>query len=1531
MKKFPRLQSYRLPTQVLLWVLPLTLCSLAIAGGMLAHFYQKGMEQEVHARMNHLLEYNHDLLRSHLYAIQARAQTLADNDLVINGLIDTEDRYRYLPVLFRSLGDVAGTKVKARFTLLDFQGHEIISNDEPAGHDLRALQLTHLPASGRNAWHLDAQGILFAAPVFIHGSPEGALAVVLGQQAWQEFLSFWDRQRYAVVLLERDGTPLAANAFWRERQPLKAWPPPETQWLSQQKPLNLTGLSHLQIAVALPYQQAFHGVQSLRTHLSIILLLSLLIVILATVLAAYLTARPVAVFAQHLRALANKPSLSARLPERGPRELALLAQTFNQSFATLENAFTSRQRLDQLLANSPVVIYTTKPDCDAFTFLTHNIHAVLGIPPDQALDDTRWWHEALHPDDRQAVIETKKRWQQHNHEGVWTCTYRIRHTAGHWVWLEDRWRVCFDEAGELVELIGAFIDISERKQAEEELQAERKLFSNGPVLTIVWSPQAHWPVLYVSENVTAILGYTPEQMKHPGFHFQDLLHPEDAALIKAEVSYNIEQGISTYEQSYRLRTQEGIYKWFYDFTMLELNEHGEVVKIRGYMFDQTHLKNIELQLEQQRQRLAHIIEGTHVGTWEWDIPSGRTIFNERWAQIIGHTLDELAPISIQTWLDKLHPEDAIISNQRLTEHFAGDLAYYECECRMLHKDGTWVWVLDRGKVIEWANDGRPLRMAGTHQDITDRKQAEIALKAKSAELDRYFNTSLDLLCIANTQGQFIRLNPQWQQVLGYTLSEVEGRSFFEFIHPDDIASTHQAVSMLKQQEEVIGFENRYRHKDGSYCWIEWRAIPQGEMIYAVARDITARKLAEEKLNAYAHELACTNIELDLALLKAQQASQAKSEFLANMSHEIRTPMNGVIGMTGLLLDTELNGEQRHYANTVKASAEALLALINDILDFSKIEAGKLDLETLDFDLRTTLDDFAMMMAFKAEEKGLEFICAADVDVPVLLCGDPGRLRQILTNLVSNAIKFTHQGEVAVRVSCVHTDAQTAHLRFSVRDTGIGIPKDKMDRLFQSFSQVDASITREFGGTGLGLAISRQLAILMGGEIGVDSVQGEGSTFWFTVKLGCQESDAQAASTPLLASLHGVRALIVDDNATNREILEQRLKHWQMRTSSACDGPQALALVYQALAEQDPYQMAILDMCMPGMDGETLGRVMRADTRLQDIRLVMMTSVGQRGQGKRLEEIGFSGYLSKPLQHLELFDCLSLALAREQHAPLITQHLTHELHKTQAAESFKDSKARILLAEDNIINQQVALGILRKFGLRADAVANGMEAISALSSLPYDLVLMDVQMPEMDGLQATQWIRENEAQMAGAVAHIPIIAMTAHAMQGDRERCLQAGMDDYLQKPVSPDALLQILQKWLPRHLQTAQAGASAAAQADPAASALVFAQAELLERLMDDRELAAQLVNDFLQDLPQRIATLAEHLAQDNLPQAMQLSHTIKGMAGNMSAHRLYTLALAIEQACRRDDLPAALADFEALQAQLPEMSAQMKTAFALD
>ncbi len=817
----------------------------------------------------------------------------------------------------------------------------------------------------------------------------------------------------------------------------------------------------------------------------------------------------------------------------------------------------------------------------------------------------------------------------------------------------------------------------------------------------------------------------------------------------------------------------------------------------GISEDITERKEAEAEARKTQAKLAEAQQLAGLGSWEMDLVTGVLSWSDEIYRIF-----EIDPegfgATYQAFLDAVHPDDRAYVDEAYRNSVVRNTPY-EIEHRLLMRDGRVKYVYERGRT-DYDASGKAIRSLGTVLDITERRR----LDQTRFMLQQAINHGLDGMALMDQEGCYTYMNPAYAGIYGFQVDELLGKSWKDLFFPEWVdlieqLSTPDLEQQGRWQGEVVARTRAGEsiHVELSLALLNQSGRQDSTTLVSTCRDITKRKHMERDLIA--------------AKDSAEAAARAKSEFLATMSHEIRTPMNGVIGMTGLLLDTSLTEEQRGYAETVRRSGEALLGIINDILDFSKIEAGKLTLEHIEFDLRTTVEETLDLLAEQAHRKHLEIVGLVDASVPTALRGDPGRLRQVITNLAGNAIKFTEQGEVVVRLTTAERDAQSVTLRFEVADTGIGIAAEDQTRLFQPFSQADGSTTRKFGGTGLGLAISRQLVEAMGGRIGVASHAGRGSTFWFTVRLEPQSEPIPLRASPNLA---GVRMCLIDDNATNRMLLEHHARTWGITHVSAENGRRALELLREAAAAGHAFDVALIDMEMPGMDGMELARRIKAEAPLQCTRLILLTSLARRGDAKLAHDRGFSAFLTKPIHQHQLYECLRLVMGRSgAEAPtrdrLITVHSVAEAQSRQAG--------RILLAEDNVINQKVAVKMIEKLGYQVDVVANGEEAIEALSRIPYILVFMDCHMPEMDGYEATRRIRAREASLvkretsesearsaspattdaAPSVARVPIVAMTANAMQGDRELCLAAGMDDYVSKPISAKALKAALDRWIP--------------------------------------------------------------------------------------------------------------------------------------
>ncbi len=795
----------------------------------------------------------------------------------------------------------------------------------------------------------------------------------------------------------------------------------------------------------------------------------------------------------------------------------------------------------------------------------------------------------------------------------------------------------------------------------------------------------------------------------------------------------------------------------------------------------------------------------------------------------------------------------------------------------------------------------------------DRKRAEV-------ELERFFNLSLDLFCIANFEGYFLRVNPAWERVLGYSEKELLASPFLDFVHPEDRAATAAATASLSAEDRLIAFVNRYRCRDGSYRWLQWTATPYRHhgLIYASARDISDARRAEEALTRYARDLEAAKWEqdanaerlaqlvkeLEIAKGRAEEATIAKGEFLANVSHEIRTPMNAIIGMTDLALRTSLTAPQRDYLRTVKDAGESLLTLVNDILDFSKIEARRLSLERVTFDVRGSIEDAVRLLAPRAHEKGLELACRIQPEVPAELLGDPGRLRQVLLNLVGNAIKFTEQGEVIVEVTLDSQAGDEAALKFTISDTGIGIPREKQWQVFGAFVQADASTTRRYGGTGLGLAISSQLVELMGGRMWIESEIGHGSRFHFIAHFGMVPR-AVAAAPHDSSVLEDLRVLIVDDNKTNRQILEEMLANWRMKPTSVDSAHAALSVLGKAGPAGNPFRLALIDALMPDVDGFMLARNIRTLALVPDVKLIMLTSADLSSGVARAEASGFAAYLSKPVKQSELFDAILTLFGTASSLP--PPVLDRSAQTTQRS-------LRILVAEDNATNQKLVTTMLEQLGHSVVVAPNGLEAVTRTGDERFDIVLMDVQMPEMGGLEATLAIRMREESTG---VHVPIVAMTAHAMSGDRERCIEAGMDGYLSKPLRLDELAATVDGI------SGRSGTTVTAQ--PASDVVSVASGALdrlgvLASFGGNRALVGDVIDVFLVDGPGLLAKIGEATARRDCKAVAAAAHALKGSIGLFARAGAYESTRRLERAA----LSGNLEDLSPMSSELSSAMAQL-------
>jgi two-component system, sensor histidine kinase and response regulator len=904
------------------------------------------------------------------------------------------------------------------------------------------------------------------------------------------------------------------------------------------------------------------------------------------------------------------------------------------------------------------------------------------------------------------------------------------------------------------------------------------------------------------------------------------------------------------------------------------------------------LKKTEKELREGEERFRAIFENDHVVMLIIDPETGRIDDGSPGAcAFYGYKREDLRRMRI--WeINLLDPDYAL---ERLQQAKSQQRRYFDYQHRLAGGEVRDVEVCSGPIVI-----GGRTHLFSVINDVTDLKRAEEETRRTQALLNSIIQNLPTSVFLKDAEElKYVLWNRASEELYGYSREELIGKT------ADDFFSKEQADRFNEQDREALASGKLLcvpeqtvdtRRKGTRILHTKKLSIldEDGKPRYllGISEDITHRKEAEHSLI--------------MAREAAEQASRAKSEFLANMSHEIRTPINGIMGMTQLALNTELTGEQREYLEAVELSTDSLLRVINDILDFSKIEAGKLDLVAIDFNLRDCVADTMTALAVQAHTKGIELVYKIPQSMPDALIGDPGRLRQVLVNLLGNAIKFTHEGEVLVRVELESEPPSHVQLHFSVSDTGIGIPTEKQEKIFQAFEQADSSTTRNYGGTGLGLAICSQLIRMMGGRIWIESEMGKGSTFHFIVGLGLQEQPIQPPAVGDMSDLADLPVLVVDDNATNRQILEETLLHWSMKPTVVESGPMALAAMEKASKDGRPFALVLTDCMMPEMDGFELAERINKTPGLATSTIIMLTSAGERGDASKCMKLGIAAYLLKPIKQSELFftvcKVLKASPSEVQRPSLITRH------------SIRESKAklRILLAEDNLVNQKLAVRILEKMGHTVSIAVNGKKAVEYQNNELFDLILMDVQMPEMDGLEATKAIREREK---GTNSRVPILAMTAYAMKDDKEKCLEAGMDGYVSKPINTQELFETIENLLgvpnlaPQHANGAEQ---------------VLDKAQILDRMGGDKELLREVMTLFLDDGPKLLEQMSDAIRQGDADGLQKAAHALKGAVANFTAKSAVQAALDLEAMAKTGDISQAVGALAVLEKEIDHVREEL-------
>ena len=1151
--------------------------------------------------------------------------------------------------------------------------------------------------------------------------------------------------------------------------------------------------------------------------------------------------------------------------------------------------------LSSLLRSLTDLVWCTSLDGQQLLYINSGVEHIYGRPSTEVVERPHFWLDFVHSDDRQSVEENIGELME---RGTIEQEYRIVRPGGEVRWLKDRMSVLRDEDGIPARIFGVASDITGWRNTEESLRKSEAVYH---------SLVEHLPLNVVRKDLDGRLVFGNrrfcESMKSP---LDQLVGKTDFDLFPRELAKKYtrddQRVLATGEVIHDVeehQTPEGVKMYVEVLKSSWRDADANIAGVRVVFWDVTELKEAEVALENERFLLHTLLDNLPDCIYFKDADSLFSRVSRGMAEKFG--LEEPGYAigkSDADFFTQEHAQQALADEQAVMRSGTPIVDKVEKETWSGHDD-TWC---STTKMPLRDPSGQIVGTFGISRDITEQMRAEAELARERDLLRTIINNVPDLIFVKDRAGRFITANAGLLRILGAdSLEEVVGKTDYDF-SPPELASNFVAddQQVIRTGQPLIDREETAKTSDGKEVWLLTTKVPlrdaDGSIIglVGIGRNITKRKHAERQLLA--------------AKETADAANRAKSDFLANMSHEIRTPMNAIIGLSDLLLDSNLTQSQRDYLWMIRESGEELMTLINDILDFSKIEAGRFELDRNVFQIRESLGDVMKTLALRAHAKNLELAFRVETTVPDYLEGDLGRLRQILFNLVGNAIKFTESGEIVVNVRCRALAAGEATLHFAIRDTGIGISKDKCNTIFKKFEQADNSTTRRYGGTGLGLAICSSLIELMGGKIWVESEVGRGSEFHFTARLGAVSEvtcEKRPADTVVLSD---TRVLVVDDNDTNRWIIGELLSHWKILSTLVSGAVEALQELRKAAADNQPYSVVVTDVTMRGVDGFTLAKWIKDDNAIAETPIIMLTSGAMPGDKARPEGLQVVSQLMKPVKQSELFDAIVTALGISS-----TEQEPDDMREDPATQHI--GPLRVLLAEDNIVNQQLALGVLENHGHHVRVVSTGSQAVEAVQSEEFDLVLMDVQMPEMDGVSATRAIRKRECETG---SHVPIIAMTAHAMVEDRDRCLDAGMDEYIAKPIRSSQLLATV--------ATVMGGLVQPATSREQASALDsnVDWDEALKGLSGNRALLKDIIHVFLDDSPRFLSAIRDSITNSDARALERAAHGMKGAMLFLNARSPCDCAQSLENAGALGDLSGVQKTFDHLEAHVRSLNRQL-------